>query len=71
VKKIYQISKVALVLGFERIDIHEDGAREVKTNQTLTYDKLYTPEQLIELMKAKIAPGETIECLISPDVLAQ
>ena len=69
-EKHYAVVKVALVIGFERYDIHPDGGKEVKTNQTFTYDKLYTVDQLIELMKAKIEPGETIICEVSPDVLA-
>lgn len=65
----YRVSKVALVVGFERVNVDEHGGEEVKTNQTITYDKLYTPEQLLAIMESKIEPGEKIECEISPNVL--
>lgn len=68
-KKIYLVSKVALVVGFERIDIDEHGGQEIKTNQTITYDKLLTADQVLDIMKQKIEPGEKIECEISPTVL--
>lgn len=68
-KKVYRVSKVALVLGFERLDVDEKGGEEVKTNQTITYDKLMTEAQILEVMKAKIEPGEVIECSIKPEVV--
>ena len=69
-EKIYRVSKIALVVGFERIDKAENGDEVVKTNQTITYDKLMTQEQLLDLMKEKIEPGEEITCEISPNVIA-
>lgn len=69
-KKVYRISQVKMVIGFERIDIDAQGGEEVKTNQLITYSKLLSEDQLLALMKEKIEPGEEITCEISPDVLA-